>query len=148
MVNIRECTEADLRQVVRLSDQWARENITVGYEHVNWNVDKLKKRLNGYFYVAESDRAVIGYSFGEIREGTVTPVSDQPVKYLEIFEVYVEPAYRGREVGGQLIETLMARAHEQGIERILVGSSNKRWEDTVKFYCKHGFRVWYVQMYK
>jgi len=145
---IRECIETDLAQVVSLSEQWAKEHITLGYENVSWSVGKLRHRLNGYFFVAEADQKIIGYTFGEIRIGQAQPVIAQDERYIEIFEVYVESSYRSQGVGQQLVEYLQSRGEADGVTRMLVGSSNRNWSDTIRFYEKQGFNMWYVQMYK
>lgn len=148
MITIRECTEADLYQIVTLSNSWAQENVTIGYENVSWTEDKLRSRLNGYFFVAETDQRIIGYSFGEVREKNALPIFTHEERFFEIFEVYVDPDFRSQGVGTQLVERLISKCSDNNITRILVGSSNKQWEDTIRFYENQGFKMWYVQMYK
>lgn len=98
--------------------------------------------------MAEADRKIIGYTFGEIRIGQAQPVIAQEERYIEVFEVYVESSYRSQGVGQQLVEYLQSRGEADGVTRMLVGSSNRNWSDTVRFYEKQGFNMWYVQMYK
>lgn len=141
MINIRPCTEADLARVVALSKKWADENITLGYENVAWSEEKLRSRLNGYFFVAEAGRTIVGYGFGEVKKGNAGPVIEQGEPYLEIHEVYVEPRYRMQGIGTKLVERLLAKCEENRITRFLVGSANIRWADTVRFYEKLGFHM-------
>ncbi|WP_083927302.1 GNAT family N-acetyltransferase [Paenibacillus terrigena] len=56
--------------------------------------------------------------------------------------------HRGQGLGKRLIKELISKAEENSVTRVLVGSSNKRWKQTARFYDELGFNMWYVQMYK
>ncbi|WP_102711606.1 GNAT family N-acetyltransferase [Paenibacillus castaneae] len=56
--------------------------------------------------------------------------------------------HRGQGLGKRLIKELLSKAEENNVTRTLVGSSNKRWQQTASFYDQLGFNMWYVQMYK
>ncbi|MGO4346973.1 GNAT family N-acetyltransferase [Paenibacillus sp. MCAF9] len=109
---------------------------------------KIRTRLNEYFLIAEIDHKIIGYCFGDVREGNAQPVIKHDEKYLEIFEVYVDPDFRSLGIGRKLVEHLIFKSNSNKVSRILVGSSNRKWEETIRFYKDQGFQMWYFQMYK
>lgn len=148
MYHYRMGRKKDLAQVTDLSISWTEEDLTLGYENVAWTPEKLEKKLNDYFYVVELQDAIVGYAFGEIRQGNAVPVIPQSDAYLEIHEVYIHPQHRSQGIGRQLVTCLIDKACEHQVERALVGSSNRRWKDTAAFYEELGFHMWYIQMYK
>lgn len=58
----------------------------------------------------------------------------------ELLQVWVEPAFRGRGVAGELLELILAWARENGFGRVVarVMEGNER---ALAFYDKHGFGV-------
>lgn len=147
MYTIRKCKKADLPFVIELSNKWAQEDITIGYEHVQHSVDSLTAKIGDFFFVIEFGEQIVGYTFGEIKTHP-TPVFESSEKYLEIYEIYMDDDHREQGQGRQLLEALMQEAKNHHIHHFLVGSSNKEWQRTVKFYEDLGFKMWYVQMYK
>ncbi|WP_369125268.1 GNAT family N-acetyltransferase [Alicyclobacillus fastidiosus] len=107
----------------------------------------LLPKLDGYFFVADKDGQIVGYIFAttHVSEGTAVP---QGKKFLEIDEVYVHPDYRTDGIGHKLVDHLLAEARSHGITRSVVYSASKQWDKIVGFYEKHGFKMWFVQMYK
>ena len=148
MYCIKLCRSEELQHVLKLSELWKKENITIGYENVKHTIEGLAARLNDYFYVAVIDDEVVGYVFGEIRNGSAGPVIPQNENYLEIFEIYIHPNYRNQGVGRALLSTIHKQAESNGITRFLVGSSNRRWKETADFYEELGYQMWYIQMFK
>ncbi|MCQ6557666.1 GNAT family N-acetyltransferase [Paenibacillus mendelii] len=138
----------DLTEIVELSRKWAEEDITVGYENVQWSEEKLLNRLNEYFYVVAAEGRIVGYSFGEVRSGNAGQIIPPDESYLEIFEVYIHPDHRSEGMGKKLVGHLMEQAEKNQVTRLLVGSSNRRWKETAKFYEELGFSMWYFQMFK
>lgn len=99
------------------------------------------------FWVAEAHGAVIGYTYGavQISQYTVFPLH---APFLEIYEVYVHPEYREQGVGHRLVDRIIAEAESNGVTHALVGSANFDWQRMIGFCEKHGFKMWYVQMYR
>ena len=79
------------------------------------------------FYAAVKGGEVLGYIGGQL-------IVDE----LEIFNVAVDSAYRGRHIGERLVEKLCAEAAERGAERVCleVRASNA---PAIGLYLKQGF---------
>jgi len=145
VLTLRRCTYEDVPKIVELSRQWSEEKVTFAYPAAT--EEKIINRLGDYFWVAEIDGLVIGYTHGVIQT-LQYPVFPLHSEFLEIYEVYVHPDYREAGVGHKLVDSIFAEAESNGIVHALVGSSNLDWQRTVGFYERHGFKMWYVQMYR
>lgn len=69
------------------------------------------------------------------------------VRYAHIHAMYVKPAYRKKDIGTRLMEEVMKRIKERGVEnvRLSVLSENVK---AVRFYEKFGFKVHRYEMRK
>ncbi|WP_212983855.1 GNAT family N-acetyltransferase [Paenibacillus cineris] len=145
MVMIRKCTMYDVPQIAELSRLWAEEAVTFAYPASN--VEKISNQLGDYFWVAEQKNRIIGYTHGVIQTSQY-PIFPLNSQFLEIHEVYVHPDYRADGIGHQLVDRITDEAEAKGVTHALVGSSNLDWQRIVGFYERHGFKMWYVQMYR
>ena len=68
--------------------------------------------------------------------------------YVEIDNVYVKPEFRNRDIGGKLIDRLLDVAEQNGIQRFFVSSDSKDMDKILNFYRSHGFKPWYIQLFK
>ncbi|MEF3305900.1 GNAT family N-acetyltransferase [Paenibacillus sp. GYB003] len=148
MANVRPCTLNDIPQVVRLSNRWAEEGITKGYENVKWTEEKLAAKLSDYFFVAETEDGIVAYTFGAVKTSGGSSVIRPGERYLDIYEVYIAEGHRGGGLGSRLVRALLDQAEAEGIVRATVGSSNKNWRQVAGFYEQLGFDMWYIQMVK
>ncbi|WP_156826299.1 hypothetical protein [Paenibacillus terrigena] len=82
LYEIRTYLSEDIQQVLKLSKQWATEEVTIGYENVNHTEESLINALNDYFLVV--GRGIVGYSFGTVKKGNAEPVISRGDNYLEI----------------------------------------------------------------
>ncbi len=89
---------------------------TLGMEHV-------------LFYTASVDSRVAGYCgiYLAADEGEITNVA-------------VAPEYRGRKIAQILLQTVMARAHQKGAQRIFL-EVRSRNDPAIGLYQKQGFRT-------
>jgi ribosomal protein S18 acetylase RimI-like enzyme len=60
----------------------------------------------------------------------------------------VQPGFRNQNIGGKLIERLLEIAGQAGIQRFLVATVTKDMDKILNFYRSHGFKPWYVQLFK
>jgi len=145
MSTIRKCTLKDVPQIAVLSRLWSDEAVTFAYPAAS--EDKIAQRLGDYFWIAEKDGLVIGYTHGAVQTSHY-PVFPLNAPLLEIYEVYVHPDYRADGIGHQLVDSIIGEAESNGVMHALVGSSNLDWSRIVGFYERLGFKMWYVQMYR
>ena len=75
---------------------------------------------------------------------------DQEVEGTQEVEISYHldrPQARGRGVGTVLVEAVLQKAREQGVRAFHVFSASRNTEDVLRFYRRHGFEPWGVQMY-
>jgi ribosomal protein S18 acetylase RimI-like enzyme len=143
---IRPCIEKDIPLVVDLQQQWRIENITHGF--VPATKEDLLERLNNLFFVAEDTDNDIGFVYGTIHTSDGLAVIPKGEKYIEIDDIYVHLEHRDKGVGQELIDAILTEAKSRGVERSLIYSATKNWEQVVNFYKKNDFKMWFVQMYR
>ena len=68
-------------------------------------------------------------------------------RYIQIEELYVQPGFRNRGLGSQLLRSLLRAARARGAERFKVYSAAKDMDRILAFYRRHGFKSWYVEMF-
>jgi len=67
---------------------------------------------------------------------------------VAIEDIYVHPDYRDREIGGALLERIFEIAHQEGIDRFIVGTRSKETDGILTFYRSHGFTPWSIQFFR
>lgn len=89
--------------------------------------------VNAWYLVAASNTGIVGSLQMNERFSTW---SGSPYCYVEDF--CVTPAWRGKGVGGQLLDEVASWARSRGWARIDLDVSTKL-PDSIRFYSKHGF---------
>jgi len=143
---IREATIADLDHIQVLSSAWEREDITYGM--VATSREAYEALLGPFFLVAEDAGALVGFITGITHVSEGMAVIPAGVTYLEIDELHVISAHRSQGIGRALVETLLARAEEEGITHQLVYSATKDIRRVLHFYEQCGFQSWCIQLYR
>jgi GNAT superfamily N-acetyltransferase len=142
---IRRATPDDLSAVSELYQRWEDEGCTRGL--VGEGPGALRDRLGPWFLVAESDAgSVEGFVIGEHKTDRVC-VFDRP-GYLEVQDLYVTREHRGRGIGTALMNALLERASDQGLDQWTVYTGNRDWRRTMGFYERFGFRMWSLAMFR
>lgn len=108
----------------------------------------LRNNIGEYFWVAEINSEIVGYITGSVHVSDGLAVIGQGEHYLEVDEVYVHPEYRSGNIGHVMVDKLLETAEGNGITRSVVYSATKQWQKIIGFYEKHGFKMWFVQMYR
>jgi GNAT superfamily N-acetyltransferase len=96
-----------------------------------WTETEWRARVSGRTtFVADDDGSLVGLACGI--------AADQP-DAAELISLWVEPAWRARGVGGQLVEAVAAWAAGEGVSylRLWVADGNGAAE---RLYRRHGFR--------
>ena len=140
---IRRATPSDLPAVAELFYRWEEEGCTRCLQGESPGM--LRDRLSPWFLVAEQG-TVVGFIIAEHQTDQAC-VFDRP-GYLEVQDLYVAPGDRGRGIGTALMNRLLDRAAEQGIEQWTVYTGNRDWRRTMQFYERFGFRIWSLEMFR
>ena len=149
-VHIRSCTPEDLDAVLRLEREWEQEDIAYGnFNPMNWEMFReVLEPFPAYFLVADHHGQVIGYIHGAVQRTTSIEVIPAQEPYVEIENLYVQPEFRSREIGGALLERLFEVARAAGIQRFVVGTRSKETDKILGFYRSHGFTPWSIQFFR
>ena len=142
---VRPAVIADVPFVARLQQKWSEEDNTHGF--VPENQQQIENALDSYL-VAEVGGSIVGFISGAVRTSEGTAVIPAGESYFDVDNLYVMPEFRNRGVGSSLITRRLAQAKQQGVSYALVYSAAKNIEEIVKFYERHNFQSWYVQMFR
>ena len=124
---------------------WEEEAITIGHDASD--VAYLRAFLDAYFFVARESRRIIGLVCARIVHSPGYAVMPSARRVLQIEELYVRPQARGRGAGTALVDAVLRKARQQGVRAFHVFSASRNTEDILRFYRRHGFEPWGVQMY-
>lgn len=147
-VLIRGCTAQDLEAVCQLDDLWKEEGVAHVWYGNRDDVIADFERFPQYFLVAEGGGRIVGYVNGSVRTNDTVDVLPKQQSYLAIDNIYVRPEFRGKRVGGDLLERLLEVAKENGIERFVVSTLSKDMDAVIRFYRGYGFTPWHVSLFK
>ena len=96
--------------------------------------ERLLAENNGLVYVADSEDVVIGY----VALQQITHSAVQARSPLQLWQLYVIPAFQGSGVAAQLIDAALAHARGRKHDVIWLGVSEHN-DRAIAFYRKHGF---------
>lgn len=142
---VRRATDGDIDQVRLHQTAWAEEDCTYGYAADS--SENIAQRLGPWFLIAELNQRIVGHVYGTLRVSEGLAVLPAGERYFEIEDMYVQPEHRDEGIGGMLLDRLMTSVRENGVHRFMVYSSTKDSDTITRFYRRHGFRTWYVQMF-
>lgn len=143
---IRQAAESDVASIIRLQRRWLEEGNVYGF--VPEGEEEVRAALGPYLLVAAVEGEVVGFVKGSVRVGEETAVMPGGESYVEVEDLYVAPEFRGRGVGGELLNRLLERAGERGAAYALLYSASKNVHSVLRFYERHDFRSWYVRMFR
>ena len=149
-VRIRACIADDINGVIALERQWEREAIAYGdFNPMNRDAyGAILERFPAYFLVAECDGQLVGYIHASVQHDHPAEIIPAQEPYVEIEDIYVQPDFRDRDIGGALLERVFEIARQQGIQRFTVGTLSKETDKILRFYRSHGFTPWRIQFFK
>ena len=149
-VLIRECTRADIDAILQMERQWEQEDIAYGdFNPMSREAYvSILERFPAYFLMAEHDGQLVGYIHASVHHDKPVEVIPAHESYVEIEDIYVQPDYRGRDIGGALLERVFEVARQEGIQRFIVGTLSKETDKILRFYRSHGFTPWRIQFFK
>ena len=118
------------------------------YGFVTEGREQIEDALGPYLLVAEVGGEVVGFVSGSVHVSEDKAVIPKGAGYFEIENLYVLPEYRGQSIGSGLITRVLAAAKEQGVGYALIYSAAKDIHSVLRFYERHDFQSWYVQMFR
>jgi GNAT superfamily N-acetyltransferase len=145
-IAIRQCNQDDIDNIIGMESRWAQEGITYGL--VPSEREQLQGYIGPYFLVAEAKGITVGFIYGSIKVSEEWAIMNEGQRYLRIDGIYVSPEFRNRGIGGALLNRLIETAEGDGIQRSLVYSATRELDVILRFYRRHGFKSWYVQMFR
>ena len=137
------------KTVANLQNQWQTEDITSGF--IDDGEDEISTYNKEYFYIALDGGTVVGYVTCEVRTNdkdnymNVFPID---AKYLQVYDLYIAPAYRSRSIGAELLTIVEEKAKRNGIEHIFLSSATIDAESVRRFYIKNEFKIWTTMFFK
>ncbi len=143
--SVSAATERDVAAVHGLMAEWEREGITIG--HDAGDEAYLRSFLAESFFVARDSRRIVGFVCARIVGNPGYAVMPTARRVLDIEELYVQPQARGRGVGTALVEAVLQKTRGHGVHAFHVFSASRNTEEVLRFYRRHGFEPWGVQMY-
>lgn len=143
---IRQIDKNDVPSICQLQKQLFEENIIHGF--VLETAEEIENFFNSYFLAAEINDEIIGFISGKICASDGSAVIPKGENYLEIENLYVAPQFRKQGVGGRLVNELLTKAKQNNIAYALLYSAAKDLHGVLKFYERHNFQSWYVQMFQ
>ena len=148
-ITYKQFENSDAKAVVNLQKQWESEAITYGF--VADIEDDILAYDKEYFYIALDGETVVGYVTGEVRinaKNNYMNVFPMDTKYLQVYDLYIAPAYRSKSIGAELLPMVEEKAKKNGIEHIFLSSATIDAEAVRRFYEKNGFKIWTTTFFK
>jgi ribosomal protein S18 acetylase RimI-like enzyme len=143
---IRQTIKDDVPAICRLQQRLFEEDGIHGF--VPETGEQIAKAISSYFLVAVSDDEIIGFISGKICVSDGSVIIPEGESYLEIENLYIVPEFRKQGIGGKLVDELLVRAKQNGASYALLYSATKDVHGILKFYERHNFQSWYVQMFQ
>ena len=143
-ISIRPVTLADAERLAEIFSYYVR-NTVVAFEYEPLSADVFRERITrttaAYPYlVAEEDGRVLGYAYAAPFVGRAA------YRFSCELTIYLDPAARGRGLGGALYEALEARLREMGIRNLyacigdpLTDDDPYLTRDSERFHARMGF---------
>jgi ribosomal protein S18 acetylase RimI-like enzyme len=143
---IRQAVKTDAPFIRRLQQQLFEEGAIYGF--MPETEEQIEKSIGSYFFVAETEDQIIGFISGKICVSDHLAVIPKDETYLEIENLYVAPQFRKQGIGGKLVDELLIKAKQDDVVYALLYSATKDIHRILKFYEKHNFQSWNVQMFQ
>ena len=137
------------KAIANLQKQWESEGITYGF--IADSEDDILAYNSDYFYIALDGETVVGYVTGEVKANdkdnymNVFPIN---AKYLQVYDLYIVPAYRSKSIGAELITIVEEKSKTNDIEHIFLSSATIDAESVRRFYVKNDFKIWTTMFFK
>lgn len=124
----RSLDENTIKELIELSKEWSKEDITYGY--VANDESDLKEPL----FVALDNNKIVAYIFGHFYETEKkTSYIEIGSKCFDIDEIYVTKGYRNKGIGQKLFEMIEEYVKNK-CEYLTLATSTKNYKKILHFY--------------
>ena len=144
-MEIASATDRDVAPVHELMMQWEREGTTIGYTASNEAY--LLGFLSECFLVARDADRIVGFVCARIIDNPGYAVMPTAQRVQQIEELFVLREARQRGIGTALVRATLQRARDRGVAAFHVFTAARDSDRIVRFYRRHGFEPWGIQMY-
>lgn len=140
----QKAIKSDKEEIIALSAQWEKENITYGYAACSQGL------LSEYSaFCAKINNKCIGYLFGKKMIAENICVFPDGSSYFMIEDFYVIPEYRNQGIGKQLYAFVEQNLKQEGTQGILLSTATKEYKKIQNFYSVQlGLTVWTTTFFK
>ena len=144
-VAVTPAAEADVAPVHDLMVQWEREGTAIG--QVASDEAYLRGFLTECFLVAREANRIVGFVCARIIDNPGYAVMPTAQRVQQIKELFVLREARQRGIGTALVRGTLQRARDRGVAAFHVFTAARDSDRIVRFYRRHGFEPWGIQMY-
>ena len=144
-MEVAPAAEEDLAAVHELMVRWEREGTTIG--HVASDEAYLRGFLSECFLVARDAGRIVGFVCARIVDNPGYAVMPTARRLLQVEELLVRPEARQRGIGSALVRAALQRGREHGVAAFNVFTATRDIDPVLRFYRRHGFQPWGIQMY-
>ena len=139
-----DLTEDILKELIRLSEDWEKEESCYGYRK-NEKADIDGNRI----FLAYAGATIIGYLFGHAEKSErASSIMTDGTPFFEIEEIYVRPEYRSGGIGKQLFDCA-EKAVAEGADFLMLSTATKNWKAIFHFYIDElGMNFWSARLFK
>jgi ribosomal protein S18 acetylase RimI-like enzyme len=152
-VTVRPAILADMKAVGRLGAMLVQEHYDFDHDRFIRPAPDSPQRYGSFLgtqlekkniiiLVAESDGNVVGYTYAGV-EGFDYMALRGPSGAL--YDIVVDPAYRGQGIGRMLLDATIAALRERGEPRVLLSTAEQN-DTAQRLFARAGFRRTMIEM--
>ena len=145
-MEVVSAAERDVAPVHELMVQWEREGATIGYTASDETY--LRGFLGECFLVARDAGRIVGFVCARVVDNPGYAAMPTARRLLQVEELYVLPEARQRGIGSALMRAALRRGRERGVTSFHVFTATRDTDRVLRFYRRHGFQPWGIQMYR
>ena len=145
-MEVASATERDVATVHELMVQWEREGTTIG--HTAPDEAYLRGFLGECFLVARDAGHHVGFVCARIMDNPGHAAMPTARRLLQVEELFVRPEARQRGIGSALVRAALQWGRERGLVAFHVFTATRDTDRVLRFYRRHGFQPWGIQMYR
>ena len=149
-MNIRPAIKSDLSEIAKMATEMADLHHkldayykpAVQYKNLAGDLEKELNDKDGLMLVAEDNGQIVGYFRGSVEKA---PDYTSVKKIGIVYDLFVKPQHRNKEIGKKLMEAAMAWFNTKKVKNIEL-SVDARNADAINFWKKSGFSEYKLRL--